>query len=79
MFQNNLGFQRGIQLIVSPKDDKRFVGLEIRTDTNPNDAKYYQLTDKEIVELRDLLTTFINAEKQSWTSRLDIQEAHVVE
>jgi hypothetical protein len=79
MFQNNAGFQKGIQLIVTPKDGKFLPCLEIRTETNPNDSKQYQLTDKELVKLRDLLTTFIDSEKESWTSKLDIQEAHVVE
>ena len=79
MFQNNAGFQKGIQLIVTPKDGKTLPSLEIRSETDPQDSKQYQLTDKELMELRDLLTSFIQAEKVSWTSQLDTQEARVVE
>lgn len=79
LFQNNAGFQKGIQLIVSPKDGKFLTCLEIRKETNPNDSQQYQLTDKELVELRNLLTYLIDAKGASCTSELDVQEAHIVE
>ena len=79
MFQNNTGYQKGVQLIVSPKEGQFSTSLEIRMDTNPNDSKQYQLTDKEVVELRDLLTSFIDSDQKHRTFNSDIQEAVVVE
>lgn len=49
MFQNYAGFQRHSQLIITPKTGNVLTMLEIRTDTNPEDSKQYQLTDEELL------------------------------
>lgn len=80
MFQNFAGFQRRSQLIVTPKSGEILTRLEIRTDNNPEDSKQYQLTDKELLDLRDLLTSFIESETGGLgKSKLDIQDVEIVE
>lgn len=79
IFQNYAGFQRHSQLIVSPKTGKILTMLEIRTDTNPEDSKQYQLTDEELIELRDLLTCIIdNNSTKLKKTQLDIQDAEII-
>ena len=80
MFQNFAGFQRRSQLIVTPKKGDILTTLEIRTDNNPEDYKKYQLTDQELVDLRNLLDSFIGKESDRLTkSQLDIQDVEVIE
>ena len=80
MFKNNQGFQRGVQLLIRPIENPKFAwAVAIGSDKNPDDEKQYQLSDLELVEFRDLLNKIISERKlESWTSKLDIQEADVV-
>ncbi|TAF82970.1 MAG: hypothetical protein EAZ51_01610 [Sphingobacteriales bacterium] len=78
MFQNFKGYQKQSQLLISKTKELTYL-LEIRNEKDPNDSKQYQLTDVELIELRDLLTSLINTNETSDKSNLDIQDAEIVE
>lgn len=73
MFQNQ---GQKVQLVVSK--EKQSICVEIREIDNPIDFKMFPLNDIELVELRDLLTSFIDSKKHS-ARQSDIQEAELVE
>jgi|GEM_PF-4129921 len=79
LFQNDAGFQRGAQLVITSTDRKFLRNFEIRSNTDPTDFKQYQLTDKELVELRDLLNHIIEVELASQPLPLEVQQADTVE
>lgn len=72
MFQNE---GQKAQLITY--QDLNSICIEIRTIDNSNDFKMFPLNDIELVELRDLLTSFIDS-KRHFAPQSDIQEAELV-
>ncbi len=73
MFQNQ---GQKVQLVIS--EEKQSICVEIRMIDNPSDFKMFPLNDIELVELRDLFTSFIDSKKH-FAPQSDIEEAELVE
>ena len=73
MFENS---GQKVELIVC--EEKQSICILIRSIGDVNDFKMFPLNNVELVELRNLLTSFVDSRKR-FAQQSDIQEAELVE